>query len=202
MNEESDTQSVRRRTRKRKRSPCRRDSLRSDSPLQPDRKRTRLLSSESESSSSVSGCRLHRPVAGDQQILNNNGSSHESGSEGHDILCTADEREGISGPQSMENSCGEVRGISDCDSSQEAERLGEATNSPCQPAAADSTSGENGEISEETDTQSVQRTTRKRKRSACRRDSLRSDSPLQPDRKRTRFLCSDCENSSSDTSKE
>jgi hypothetical protein len=97
MNEESDTQIVRRRTKKRKRSPCRRDSLRSDSPLQPDRKRTRLLSSESESSSSsVSGYRLHRPVAGVQQILNNNGSSHESGSEGHDILCTANEREGMS----------------------------------------------------------------------------------------------------------
>jgi hypothetical protein len=57
-------------------------------------------------------------------------------------------------------------------------------------------------MNEESDTQSAQRTTRKRKRSACRRDSLRTDSPLQPDRKRTRLLCSDCENSSSDTSKE
>jgi hypothetical protein len=85
----------------------------------------------------VSGWRLHRRVAGVQQIFNNNGSSDESGSEGHDILCTTDEREVISGPQSLEYSCGEVRGASDCDSSQEAERLGEVTNSPCLQADTD-----------------------------------------------------------------
>jgi hypothetical protein len=101
----------------------------------------------------------------------------------------------------MENPCGDIRGTSDCDSSQEAVRLGEVNNSHCQPAVA-STSGEKGEISEESDTESVHRRTRKSKRSACRRDSVLNDSPLQPHRKRTRLLNSESENSSSDTSEE
>jgi hypothetical protein len=97
MSEGSDTENVHRRSRKRKRWACRRDSDSSsdssDSPYEPERNRRKRVHSDSTGRSNLTDCLLGTPPAGVQQILRSDGSGYESDWEDF----TADEREDTSG---------------------------------------------------------------------------------------------------------